>query len=167
MLRHYLSVNFCTNDFKAIEVVSKTSHTVTWFHTISHPVIHCHKLLHTVTHCYSFANPVKPVDNNNPWGPKIVAVGRCSEITYVINVRVGTSKRWSLLTGGCYSEVVVRTGLTLLMPNVTKMSYDLYNCIKYYITGRPVKYFTPFKNCISIWGRRKWCHGLRGLIFVG
>ncbi len=39
--------------------------------------------------------------------------GRCSEVDIVIKL-LGQDLGWSLLTGGCYSEVVVSTSLTVL-----------------------------------------------------
>jgi len=38
--------------------------------------------------------------------------GRCSEVVLVLKL-LGRDLGWSLLTGGCYSEVVVSTGLTV------------------------------------------------------
>jgi hypothetical protein len=40
-------------------------------------------------------------------------VGRCSEVIYVLKVPNGTSKWWSLQTGGCSLEVVISSGLTV------------------------------------------------------
>jgi hypothetical protein len=42
--------------------------------------------------------------------------GRCYiEVAYVdISIEIGPLKRWSLKAGGFYSEVVVRSGLTLM-----------------------------------------------------
>ncbi len=38
--------------------------------------------------------------------------GRCSEVDLVLKL-LGRDLEWPLLTGGCYSEVVVNTGLTV------------------------------------------------------
>jgi hypothetical protein len=38
---------------------------------------------------------------------------RCSEVIYVAKAVIETSKWWLLWTGGCYSEVVVSSGLTV------------------------------------------------------
>ncbi len=35
-------------------------------------------------------------------------------VIYVIKAKIGTSNMCSLVTGGCYSELVVTSGLTLL-----------------------------------------------------
>ncbi len=40
--------------------------------------------------------------------------GHCSEVDLVLKL-LGQDLRWSLLTGGRYSEVVVSTGLTVLL----------------------------------------------------
>ena len=40
--------------------------------------------------------------------------GRCSEVDLVLKL-LGRDLEWSLLTGGRYSEVVVSTGLTVLI----------------------------------------------------
>ena len=42
----------------------------------------------------------------------LLACGRCLEVVSVLKLLVQDSG-WSLLTGGCYSEVVVNTGLTV------------------------------------------------------
>ena len=43
--------------------------------------------------------------------------GRCSGVDLVLKM-LGRDLEWSLLTGGCYSEVVVSTGLTVLPKTV-------------------------------------------------
>ncbi len=43
--------------------------------------------------------------------------GRCSEVIYGVKVYYETSRWWPLLTDGCYSEVVVSTGLTVPYSN--------------------------------------------------
>jgi hypothetical protein len=45
--------------------------------------------------------------------------GRCSEVVLVLILR-GRDLGWSLLTGGRYSEVVVSTGLHELVQNILK-----------------------------------------------
>ncbi len=56
------------------------------------------------------SNLVQPMCNDYPLDLELeVGVERChcSEVIYVIKVRIGTSKLWSLWTDGRYSEVVV------------------------------------------------------------
>jgi len=41
--------------------------------------------------------------------------GRCSEVTCVVKAQYGTFKLWLLLTGGRYLEMVVNSGLTVIV----------------------------------------------------
>ncbi len=45
--------------------------------------------------------------------------GHCSEVALVL-IMLGRDLGWSLLTGGCYSELVVNTSLTVLLSNGKK-----------------------------------------------
>jgi hypothetical protein len=59
---------------------------------------------------------VKPVYNDHhPWDSKFwwFLSGSCSELAYIVQIVNGPSKFWSLWSGGCYSEVVIRLGLTV------------------------------------------------------
>ena len=67
---------------------------------------------------YNFLNTVKPVYNGHPWDPKIEAVVDrwfCSKLGYTTQFVIGPSNWWPLLPGGCYSEVAVSSGLTVLI----------------------------------------------------
>jgi hypothetical protein len=57
-------------------------------------------------------NTVKPVYNGHPWDLKKVAVWKRCLIKLIFNMVVNVLN-WPLLTGGCYSQVVVNSGLTL------------------------------------------------------
>ncbi len=48
------------------------------------------------------------------WSLVVIVGGRCSEVVLVLNL-LGQVLGWSLLAGGRYSEVVVNTGLTVLV----------------------------------------------------
>jgi hypothetical protein len=56
---------------------------------------------------------VKPVYNGNPWDLKKVAVLKRLLIKLKFRLVVDDSN-WPLLTGDRYSEVVVKTGLTII-----------------------------------------------------
>ncbi len=45
--------------------------------------------------------------------------GRCSEVIYVVKVRFGTSKLWSLYMGGRYLEGVISSVLTVFVIKMT------------------------------------------------
>ncbi len=62
-----------------------------------------------------FPRSVKPVYNDHSWDPKILPLltsGCCSEDSLFSKSGKYDSKKWSLKTGGRYSEVVVSSGLT-------------------------------------------------------
>jgi hypothetical protein len=55
-----------------------------------------------------------------------VTGGRCSEVIYVIKASQGTKKWWSLWTGGRYSEMVVSSGLSVLLNYIWKRKEKLF-----------------------------------------
>jgi hypothetical protein len=57
--------------------------------------------------------PVKPVYNDHPWDLKKVAVGQRCLIKLIFRLAVDDSN-WPLSTGGPCSQVVVKSGLTVL-----------------------------------------------------
>ncbi len=51
--------------------------------------------------------------------------GRCSEVDFVLKL-LARDLEWSWLTGGCYSEVVVKTGLAVLHKYIWNNSHQSY-----------------------------------------
>ena len=73
--------------------------------------------------------------------------GRCSEVDLVLKL-LGRDLEWPLMTGGRYSEVVVSTGLTVLVLNFKK-SYVLGPLDNNWAEFRKYKWV--------IWGPPKEC----------
>ncbi len=65
-----------------------------------------------VNEFFTYMNTVKPVNNGHPWDLEKVAVWKRCLIKLRFRLVVDDSN-WPLLTGGRYSEVVIRTGLTV------------------------------------------------------
>jgi hypothetical protein len=78
---------------------------------------------------------VKPVYNGRPWDPQKVAIVQSWPVFTGFSIKIGIKEAWPdlgwlLLTVGCYSELAVNTGLTVLLKtNFVKTCYKLkYKC---------------------------------------
>jgi hypothetical protein len=75
---------------------------------------------------YIISRTVKPVYNSHPWDLKKVVV---MQRVFLKRSVVRKASDWPLLTGGHCSEVVVRSGLTVLTTWVTWRKTFLYQLV--------------------------------------
>ncbi len=101
--KHYFCLNFETN---------------TWYQ----------KALISSQRCKTFS--VKPVYNGHPWNLKKVAVWKRCLIKLRFRLVINEIN-WPLLTGGRYSKVVIKSGVTVLIICSFNFSNSDTSCKKY------------------------------------